>query len=101
MREAEAVAPLCMANSDTKIVIAGDKQQVCFYWKSCMYGVLFLLVVLKIGITVLVQKFGACVLFVAVPGVLANCASVVSYTECICTYALSKENLCAFQIFWV
>ena len=31
MREAEAVAPLCMANSDTKIVIAGDKQQVCFY----------------------------------------------------------------------
>ena len=29
MREAEAVAPLCLANSTTKIVLAGDKQQVC------------------------------------------------------------------------
>lgn len=29
MREAEAVAPLCMANQTTKIVLAGDKQQVC------------------------------------------------------------------------
>ena len=28
MREAEAVAPLCMANMATKIVLAGDKQQV-------------------------------------------------------------------------
>ena len=28
MREAEAVAPLCLANSTTKIVLAGDKQQV-------------------------------------------------------------------------
>ena len=29
MREPEAVAPLCMANKDTKLVIAGDKFQVC------------------------------------------------------------------------
>ena len=28
MREAEAVAPLCFANKSTKIVLAGDKQQV-------------------------------------------------------------------------
>ena len=28
VREPEAVAPLCMANKDTKIVIAGDPQQV-------------------------------------------------------------------------
>ena len=28
MREAEAVAPLCLANRETKIVLAGDKQQV-------------------------------------------------------------------------
>lgn len=28
MREAEAVAPLCLANMATKIVLAGDKQQV-------------------------------------------------------------------------
>lgn len=29
MREPEAVAPLCFANMKTKVVIAGDKQQVC------------------------------------------------------------------------
>ena len=29
VREPEAVAPLCMANKNTKIVIAGDPQQVC------------------------------------------------------------------------
>ena len=28
MREAEAVAPLCLANRETKIILAGDKQQV-------------------------------------------------------------------------
>ena len=28
MREAEAIAPLCLANRETKIVLAGDKQQV-------------------------------------------------------------------------
>ena len=28
-REAEAVAPLCMANESTRVVIAGDCQQVC------------------------------------------------------------------------
>ena len=29
MREAEAVAPLCLANTTTKIILAGDKMQVC------------------------------------------------------------------------
>jgi hypothetical protein len=29
MREPEAVAPLCLANSNTMIVIAGDHHQVC------------------------------------------------------------------------
>ena len=35
MREPEAVAPLCMASKDTKIVIAGDKFQVHFL-HACM-----------------------------------------------------------------
>ena len=35
MREAEAIAPLCLANRETKIVLAGDKQQVCIH--VCVY----------------------------------------------------------------
>ena len=35
MREAEAIAPLCLANNSTKIVIAGDKHQVRFILKCC------------------------------------------------------------------
>ena len=31
MREAEAVAPLCLASSSTKIILAGDKQQVYYF----------------------------------------------------------------------
>ena len=34
MREAEAISPLCLANTETKIVLAGDKQQVHNYTKS-------------------------------------------------------------------
>ena len=30
-REPEAVAPLCLADSETKIIIAGDPRQVCVY----------------------------------------------------------------------
>ena len=35
MREPEAVAPLCMASSDTKLVIAGDKYQVKMEMLTC------------------------------------------------------------------
>ena len=39
-REPEAIAPLCLANINTKIVIAGDSQQVsCILIILCMHGV--------------------------------------------------------------
>ena len=51
MREAEAVAPLCLANTTTKIVLAGDKMQVFLstghglnmHWSSSTYSLVYLI----------------------------------------------------------
>ena len=45
VREPEAVAPLCMANLYTKIVVAGDNQQVNIIVTVIMHDLVLLLMV--------------------------------------------------------